>query len=135
YLDGAYDEELYGPRHKRAYWWSPDSKYIAFLRLDESPVPKFIIPNDIPTDQDVETTYYPQAGDPNPVVRLGIADVNKTSYVPNAARIPKIGEKLPPSLLRVGDAAKFVDTSQYKQGDLLIARVAWSPNSNTVTFP
>ena len=134
YLDWVYEEELYGRGLKRGYWWSPDSKFIAFLRLDESPVPKFIIPNDIPTDQDVETTFYPQAGDPNPIVRLGIADVGKTSYVPNARRIPKIGERLPPSLLRVGDAVKFVDTSSYKPEDLLIARAAWSPDSRAVVF-
>ena len=134
YLDWVYEEELYGRGQKRAYWWSPDSKSIAFLRLDESPVPKFIIPNDIPTDQDVETTFYPQAGDPNPTVRLGIADVGKTSIVPNAGRIPKIGERLPPSLVRFGDAVKFVDTSAYKPDDLLIVRVAWSPDSKAVVF-
>ena len=134
YLDWVYEEELYGRGEKRAYWWSPDSKNIAFLRLDESPVPKFIIPNDIPQDQDVEATFYPQAGDPNPIVKLGIADVGKTSLVPNAGRIPKVGEKLPPSLLRVGDAAKWVDTSTYKPDDLLIARVAWSPDSRAVVF-
>ncbi len=134
YLDWVYEEELYGRGQKRGYWWSPDSKFIAFLRLDESPVPKFIIPNDIPTDQDVETTFYPQAGDPNPLARLGIADVNKNSYVPNAGRIPKIGGKLPPSILRVGDAVKFVDLSTYKPEDLLIARVAWAPDSRIVTF-
>ena len=93
YLDWVYEEELYGRGQKRAYWWSPDSKNIAFLRLDESPVPKFIIPNDIPIDQDVETTFYPQAGDPNPIVRLGIADVGKTSFVPNAGSIPKSAKK------------------------------------------
>jgi dipeptidyl-peptidase-4 len=37
YLDWVYEEELYGRGQKRAYWWSPDSKSIAFLRLDESP--------------------------------------------------------------------------------------------------
>ncbi len=134
YLDWVYEEELYGRGQKRGYWWSPDSKNIAFLRLDESPVPKFIIPNDIPTDQDVETTFYPQAGDPNPLVRLGIADVNKTSYMPNAGRIPVVGARIPPTLLRLGDAAKFVDTSAYKPDDMLIARVAWSPDSQAVTF-
>ena len=134
YLDWVYEEELYGRGQKRAYWWSPDSKYIAFLRLDESPVPKFIIPNDIPTDQYVETTYYPQAGDPNPIVRLGIADVTRTSYIPNARRIPKLGERLPPALLRLGDAAKFADPSAYRPDDLLIGRVAWTPNSKAVTF-
>ncbi len=134
YLDWVYEEELYGRGDKRGYWWSPDSRSIAFLRLDESPVPKFIIPNDIPTDQDVETTFYPQAGDPNPIVRLGIADVGKMSIVPNAGRIPKIGDKIPTSILRVGDAVNFVDTSAYKPEDLLIVRVTWSPDSKTVVF-
>jgi dipeptidyl-peptidase-4 len=134
YLDWVYEEEVYGRGQKRAYWWSPDSKYIAFLRLDESPVPKFIIPNDIPTDQAVETEFYPQAGDPNPLVKLGIADVGKMSIVPNPGRIPRIGERLPPSLVRFGDAAAFVDTSAYKPDDLLIVRVAWSPDSRAVVF-
>jgi dipeptidyl-peptidase-4 len=134
YLDWVYEEELYGRGQKRAYWWSPDSKSIAFLHLDESPVPKFIIPNDIPQDQDVETTFYPQAGDPNPVVKLGIADVGKMTIMPNIGRVPKVGERLPPSLLRVGDAVRFVDTSQYQPNDLLIARVAWSTDSRVVTF-
>ncbi|MBV9215597.1 MAG: DPP IV N-terminal domain-containing protein, partial [Acidobacteria bacterium] len=131
--DWIYEEELYGRGQKRAYWWSPDSKYIAFLRLDESQVPKWIIPNDIPQDQSVEETFYPQAGDPNPVVRLGIADVARTSVI-SPARIPKIGEKLPPVLQRLGDSVQFADTSQYKPDDLLIARVAWSPTSRFVSF-
>jgi dipeptidyl-peptidase-4 len=134
YLDWVYEEELYGRGLKRGYWWSPDSKYLAFLRLDESPVPKFIIPNDIPQDQDVETTFYPQAGDPNPVARIGIADIGKTTLLPNAGRIPKIGEKLPPSLVRLGDAVTFADLSEYKPDDLLIVRVAWSPDSRSVVF-
>ena len=134
YLDWVYEEELYGRGQKRGYWWSPDSRSIAFLRLDETPVPKFVLPNDIPTDQIVENTSYPQAGDPNPLVRVGIADVGKTNFIPNAGRIPKIGEKLPPQLLRLGDSAKFADTSAYKPDDLLIARVAWSPDSRAVVF-
>lgn len=134
YLDWVYEEEVYGRGKKRGYWWSPDSRFVAFLRLDEEQVPKFIIPNDIPTDQNVETTFYPQAGDPNPAVRLGIADVGRSWVVPNAGRIPKIGEKLPPSIVRFGDAAKFADLSAYKPDDLLIVRVAWSPDSRAVVF-
>src|SRR5205814_100287 len=42
--------------------------------------------------------------------------------------------KLPPVLQRLGDSAKFVDTSNYKPEDLLIARVAWSPDSRALTF-
>ncbi|PYT00138.1 MAG: hypothetical protein DMF63_09225 [Acidobacteria bacterium] len=79
YLDWVYEEELYGRGQKRGYWWSPDSKSIAFLRLDESPVPKFVLTNDIVDNQVVENTDYPQAGDPNPLVRVGIASVGATA--------------------------------------------------------
>ncbi|MEJ7624089.1 MAG: S9 family peptidase [Pyrinomonadaceae bacterium] len=133
-LDWVYEEELYGRGQRRGYWWSPDSKYIAFLRLDEGQVPKFVLTNDIGDEQVIETANYPQAGDPNPTVRLGIADVGKTSIVPNAGRIPKIGERLPPVLRRFGDAVRFVDLETYKPDDLLIARVAWSPDSRNVMF-
>ena len=60
-LDWVYEEELYGRGQKRGYWWSPDSRFIAFLRTDESPVPKFVLANDLPTDQLIERTNYPQA--------------------------------------------------------------------------
>jgi len=134
YLDWVYEEELYGRGQRRGYWWSPDSRYLAFLRLDEANVPKFTLVNDIPIGQQVEIEHYPKAGDPNPTVKLGIADVGKSSFVPNAGRIPKLGERLPPTLLRLGDAVKFVDTSAYKADDLLIARVAWAPDSANVLF-
>ena len=134
YLDWVYEEELYGRGQKRGYWWSPDSNYIAFLRLDESPVPKFVLPNDIVDNQIVENTDYPQAGDGNPIVKLGIADVNKNSLIPNPGRIPSVGAKIPANILRFGDTAKFVDLSKYKADDLLIARVAWAPDSRNVMF-
>ena len=134
YLDWVYEEELYGRGNKRGYWWSPDSKYIAFLRTDESPVPKFIIPNDIPTDQSIEYTDYPQAGDPNPIVKLGLAEVGRSSIVPNVSKLPGVGRSLPPVLRQVGDLARFVDLSGYKPEDLLLARVAWTPDSRSVMF-
>lgn len=111
YLDWVYEEELYGRGQKRGYWWSPDSKSIAFLRLDETPVPKFVLTNDIPDNQIVENTNYPQAGDGNPLVRVGIVGVGG-----------------------VGGVAKFADLSKYKPDDLLIARVTWTPDSRAVVF-
>lgn len=110
YLDWVYEEELYGRGQKRGYWWSPDSKSITFLRTDESPVPKFVLTNDIVDNQVVENTDYPQAGDPNPLVTLGVAAVAGPT------------------------ALKFVDLSKYKPDDLLIARVTWTPDSRAVLF-
>lgn len=109
YLDWVYEEELYGRGNKRGYWWSPDSSAITFLRTDENPVPKFVVVDHIPRRQDVEDTHYPKAGDPNPFVTLGIANV-KTSSV------------------------TFVDTSKYKPEDSLIVRVDWSPDSKRVIY-
>jgi len=134
YLDWVYEEELYGRGNKRGYWWSPDSRFIAFLRTDENPVPKFLLVDHIPTDQRVENTDYPQAGDKNPLVMLGIADVTKNNIVPNVSRIPKIGGKIPAGIARFGDAVRFVDLSKYAPEDFLISRVAWSPDSQTVIF-
>lgn len=134
YLDWIYEEELYGRGQNRGYWWSPDSKYIAFLRLDEASVPKFVLPDDNVTDQRIENTDYPQAGDPNPLVQLGIAEVSKTSRVPNVGNIPRIGGRIPGNILRFGDLVKFVDLKRYRPDELLIGRVAWTPDSSTVIY-
>jgi dipeptidyl-peptidase-4 len=134
YLDWVYEEELYGRGNKRGYWWSPDSRYIAFLRTDETPVPKFILTDETEKDPRVENTDYPQAGDPNPLVTLGVADVTKTSLIPNVTRLPRVGNRVPPGLARFGDLVKFVDTSKYKPEDFLISRVAWTPDSRAVMF-
>ncbi|HEX8249265.1 MAG TPA: DPP IV N-terminal domain-containing protein, partial [Pyrinomonadaceae bacterium] len=109
YLDWVYEEELYGRGQKRGYWWSPDSTHIAFLRTDETPVPKFVLPDDTVNDQKVENTDYPQAGDPNPLVKLGAVNVRTR-------------------------AVRFADTSKYEPKDFLIARVTWSPDSQAMIY-
>ena len=134
YLVWVYEEELYGRGNKRGYWWSPDSTKIAFLRLDDSKVPPFVLTNDTVTDQVVENTPYPQPGDPNPTVRLGIADVMRSSFLPNAARIPGVGGRLPAAIRRIGDSVRFADLDAYRPEDLLIGRVAWAGDSGSVYF-
>ncbi len=72
----VYYEEILGrPSHYRAYWWSPDSRRIAFYRFDESDVPMFPIYNSRGQHGTLERTRYPEAGDPNPFVRVGVANV------------------------------------------------------------
>src|SRR5438309_9944498 len=73
-LDWVYQEELYGRGNFGAYWWSPDSTKIAFLRLDEHPVPEFPVVDHIPLEQNLELTPYPKAGDPNPSVKLVVVN-------------------------------------------------------------
>jgi dipeptidyl-peptidase-4 len=72
-VDWVYAEEL-GVRSN--YFWSPDSKNIVFLHMDETRVPVYPITDWMPTHPTVDAEKYPKAGDPNPVVRLGIVSAS-----------------------------------------------------------
>jgi len=75
-LDWVYQEEIYGrARGSKAYWWSPDSKRIAYLSLDDTLVPLFTLADDRFQPQKLLQARYPKAGDPNPVARLGVVDL------------------------------------------------------------
>ena len=69
-VDWVYLEEL---DVRTNYAWSPDSKAIAYLQMDERKVPQYPIEDFLPTHATVDWQRYPQAGDPNPGVRVGIA--------------------------------------------------------------
>lgn len=76
YASWVYFEEILGRRSRyKAFWWSPDSKSICFMRFDDSKVPTF--PIYVIKDQHgfLENERYPKAGDPNPEVRMGVADI------------------------------------------------------------
>ena len=73
-IDWVYAEEL---DVRSNYFWSPDSKQLVFLHMDETKVPTYPIANLIPTHPTVDNEKYPKVGDSNPVVKLGIADADK----------------------------------------------------------
>jgi dipeptidyl-peptidase-4 len=79
-VDWVYEEELDA---RSNYFWSPDSRHIAYLQSNETPVPEYPIEDWIPTHASVEMQRYPQPGDPNPVVRVGVINANggKTRWV------------------------------------------------------
>jgi len=69
----VYFEEILGRGSQySAFWWSPDSRKIAFLRFDDSPVPIFPIFRSTGVHGELEKERYPKSGDPNPKVKLGI---------------------------------------------------------------
>ncbi len=74
-LDWVYQEELYGRGGFKAFWWSPDSKRLAYLSLDETKVPVFTLMDDRTQPQKALKARYPKAGDPNPIARLGTLDL------------------------------------------------------------
>ncbi len=72
YPDWVYPEEL---AQYEAFWWSPDSKKIAFMQFDESPVYKYPIVHAVSAEPRYELQSYPVPGANNPIVRLFIADI------------------------------------------------------------
>ena len=72
----VYYEEILGRSTRyKAFWWSPDSKRLAFMRFDDSQVPMFPIYASPGQHGYVEKTRYPKAGDKNPGVRVGFVEV------------------------------------------------------------
>ena len=102
-LDWVYPEEL---DLGTAYWWSPDSKSIAYLQFDMSYEP--VYPHeDLRGPRPIfEPQMYPQAGDNNADVRVGVAGVR-------------------------GGNTRWMNVSG-THDDTLIARVGWTPDSRNV---
>jgi dipeptidyl-peptidase-4 len=105
-LDWVYQEEIYGRGDFKAFWWSPDSRHIAFLRLDEAGVHDFTVVDFVEKGHfrvESEVTRYPKVGDPNPEVALGIVDVRDGAVV-------------------------WADLDGYREVEPLIVRVDWTPD-------
>jgi dipeptidyl-peptidase 4 len=72
----VYYEEILGRKSQyKAFWWSPDSKHICYMRFDDSQVPVFPIYWSDGQHGRLENERYPKAGDKNPEVKIGIAAV------------------------------------------------------------
>jgi dipeptidyl-peptidase 4 len=106
--DWVYFEEVLNRRWK-LFWWSPDSSAIAFMRIDETPVPTFTLVHDGAYEHQVEVTRYPRAGDANPTVRIGVVSV-------------------------AGGPVRWADLSQYTEGTYLITGAGWTPDSERIYF-
>jgi dipeptidyl-peptidase-4 len=108
-LDWVYQEEVYGRGNFGAMWWSPDSKRLAYLIIDETQVPTYTVTDHRETHPKNEQWRYPKAGDPNPKAVLAIVDV-------------------------AGGAPTMVDLSSYQPDEFLIVRVGWTPDSKQVVY-
>src|SRR6202522_974218 len=103
-LDWVYPEEL---DTRTAYWWSPDSSKIAYYEMDERPVTRYPIMDMSSPTGGTEYTRYPQAGEANPIVRVGVVPVT-------------------------GGETKWMDTGA--NTDVYLARVNWLPDSKRVAI-
>jgi dipeptidyl-peptidase-4 len=101
-LDWVYPEEL---EIGTAYWWSPDSKSIAYFQFDIHREPVFPQVDALAVRALAEPERYPQAGDPNADVRVGIVPVT-------------------------GGETRWMDLGEPR--DNLFARLVWLPDSYAV---
>jgi dipeptidyl-peptidase 4 len=94
-VDWVYEEEL---DTRSNYSWSPDSKNLAFLQMNQSEVPLYPLVDWIPVHPDVYLQPYPQPGDRNPDVRVGVVSAKggRTTwmmlpYSPSDDYVPRFG--------------------------------------------
>jgi len=106
YLSWVYFEELYGRSYK-GFWWSPDSQNIAYYRFDESPVFTMTMVDHIPFEPKAILQRYPKAGEPNPLVKLGVVNLSSKKTV-------------------------WVDIGQKEER--YIARAIWLPDSSALSL-
>jgi dipeptidyl-peptidase-4 len=102
-LDWVYPEEL---ELGTAYWWSPDSKSIAYLQFDTSREP--VVPHEDVLGVRVryEPERYPQVGENNADVHFGVVPAG-------------------------GGATRWLEVGETRN-TYLIARAGWMPDSRSV---
>ena len=72
----VYYEEILGRATRyKAFWWSPDSKKIAYYKFDDTNVPMFPIFNSAGKHGSLTETRYPKAGDENPKVEIAMVNL------------------------------------------------------------
>ena len=103
-LDWVYPEEL---ELHTATWWSPDSKQIAYLQFNIADELVYPQTNLLGERALAEPEHYPQAGTPNASVRLGVVSAD-------------------------GGPTRWMEVGN--DPGVLLARVAWLPDSSTVAL-
>uniref|UniRef100_UPI0032170A9E S9 family peptidase n=1 Tax=uncultured Draconibacterium sp. TaxID=1573823 RepID=UPI0032170A9E len=107
--DWVYEEEF---GYNKAFWWSPDSKFLAFVRFDEKEVPEFSMPMYAGARPEYKsnklypgeyTFKYPKAGETNSTVQVLSYEIKSKATIK-----VDIGE----------------DT------DIYIPRLKWTPDAN-----
>lgn len=63
----------------QAWKWSPDSRFIAYWQSDESEVPIYQISDYSDQHPEYDKIPYPKVGDPNPIVKVGVIDLQDDS--------------------------------------------------------
>ena len=118
-VDWVYEEEL---DVRSNYFWSPDSKNLAFLQMNEAQVTQYPLTDWIPVHAQVDWQRYPQPGGSNPEVRVGVVSAKggRTAWV----KLPiKAGDDYIPRFGWVDRNTLWIETlsRDHKRRDLFFA--------------
>ncbi|HYV35202.1 MAG TPA: DPP IV N-terminal domain-containing protein [Gemmataceae bacterium] len=97
--DWVYMEEVVGRGNRKHYWWSSTGEHLAFIRLDDSPVPKATVVDFTKFQPTTEAERYPNAGDPNPLVKFAIASAAPVPISSELLRAQELVAKLEAEIL------------------------------------
>jgi dipeptidyl-peptidase-4 len=103
-FDWVYEEEF---EISDGWQWSPDSKHIAFWRLDENRVPEYTLTEWDSLHLQLIPMRYPKAGEPNSIVKIGVVDFQSslTQWMDIGTNddiyIPRIQWTLDPTVLSI----------------------------------
>jgi len=82
YASWVYYEEILGRGSRyKAFWWSPDSKKLCFMRFDDAQVPVFPIYWSDGQHGRLENERYPKPGDKNPEVQIGVVAMEQPAAI------------------------------------------------------
>ena len=124
--DWVYEEELANRSTARPFEWSPDGTRLAYLRLDDAPVPEYPITDYLRTHVNLIPQRFPQAGDANPRASLRVVPVNGAAQAAAVTLDSKKVEYLGPSFVWTPDskAVCFLALNR-AQTDITVHR--WEP--------
>jgi dipeptidyl-peptidase-4 len=123
-LDWVYNEELATRSAQPAYAWSPDGKWLIYLRLDEAAVQNHPITDYRTTPPTVSYTRYPAAGSPNPKATVNMIELatGKHSAVP----LPDNVEYVMPFFSWFPDSQEALFVTENRAHSVL-KLMAWNP--------
>ena len=102
--DWVYEEEF---SFSQGFYWSPDSKKIAFMKFDESKVREFQMEEFEGLYPDWYSFKYPKAGEDNSIVEIYVYDL---------------------------ESGKTVKMDTGKETDIYLPRIAWTKDANVLAI-
>lgn len=108
-LDWTYQEEIYGRGNFKGFWWSPDSKHLAYLKIDISAVLPYTVTGSSTPRGEAMVTPYPKAGDPIPLAQLVVVDTSSLQ-------------------------STVIHSPQGEDAETLVVRVTWRPDGRFITY-